>query len=263
VSNSGDRVVTRNETGQYVVYRDDDALLRQPGTDVRTETFSDGSTRSTLVREDGTSVVTIRDARGRVLRRARVFEDGTQVELFDDLQVAEPVNVVTLVERAPPPVVVSASSVDAALLRAAFLEDLAYDPGRTYSLRQVREIAAVRNLVPGVDLDQVTFASGSAAIPPPSFPPSSRRGCCWSRPSPATRARCSSSRGTRTPRGRWPRTSRCRTGGPRRWRWRSRRTSPSAREPRGPGYGESFLKVSTEAAEQANRRATIRASRRS
>ena len=87
VSNSGDRVVVRTEDG-YTVYKDDDALLRQPGTEVRTETFADGSTRTFLTRPDGTQVVTIRDAQGRVLRRARVFPDGSEVQLFDDLAPA-------------------------------------------------------------------------------------------------------------------------------------------------------------------------------
>jgi hypothetical protein len=68
VSNSGDRVVTLLPTGEYEIYRDDDAILRQPGSTIRTETFSDGSTRTILLREDQSQVVTIRDDTGRVLR---------------------------------------------------------------------------------------------------------------------------------------------------------------------------------------------------
>ena len=164
VSNSGDRVVTLLPTGQYEVYRNDDAILRQPGAEVRTETFSDGSTRTFLTREDGTQVVTIRSATGRVLRRARVLQDGTQVQLFNDLEEATPVNVVTLLEQAPPPVVVSTQDLDVTALRLLLQEEPAYDAGRDFSLRQIREISAVRNLVPSIDLE-ITFPSGSAAIP--------------------------------------------------------------------------------------------------
>jgi outer membrane protein OmpA-like peptidoglycan-associated protein len=133
---------------------------------VRTETFSDGSTRTFLTRDDGTQVVTIRDATGRVLRRARVLEDGTQVELFNDLEAAdvEPVDVLTLLEQSPPPVVVSSQDLDYTQLAAILREQPVYDPGRSFTLRQIREISAVRNLVPSIDLE-INFPTGSAAIP--------------------------------------------------------------------------------------------------
>ncbi len=165
VSNSGDRVVTRNPDGFYTVYRDDDALLRQEGSTVRTQTFNDGSTRTIVERSNGDQVVTIRSAEGRVLRRARVLPDGTQVVLLDDTEQAEPVDVRTLVEQAPPPVIVSGDDADEATLRRILEGEAVYEPGRTFTLRQVREISAVRNLVPGIDLDAITFATGSAAIP--------------------------------------------------------------------------------------------------
>ncbi|HZV85576.1 MAG TPA: OmpA family protein, partial [Brevundimonas sp.] len=164
VSNSGDRVVTLLQSGEYEVYRNDDAILRQPGAEVRTETFADGSARTFLTREDGTQVVTIRSATGQVLRRSRVLPDGTQIQLFNDLEETTPVNVVTLLEQAPPPVVVSTQDLDVSALRVLLQEEPAYDPGRDFSLRQVREISAVRNLVTSVDLE-ITFPSGSAAIP--------------------------------------------------------------------------------------------------
>jgi outer membrane protein OmpA-like peptidoglycan-associated protein len=165
VSNTGDRVVTRNPDGFYTVYRDDDALLRQEGSTVRTQTFDDGSTRTIVERPNGVQVVTIRSAEGRVLRRARVLPDGAQVVLLDDTEQAEPVDIRTLVDRAPPPVTVSADAADEATLRRIFEGAAIYDPGRTFTLRQIREISAVRNLVPGIDLDAITFATGSAAIP--------------------------------------------------------------------------------------------------
>ncbi len=161
VANSGDRIVTRGDNG-YTVYRDDDALLRQPGMGERTETFNDGSTRTTLTRTDGSQIVTIKDAQGRVLRRARVLTDGTQVQLFDDVTVAPtPVDVRTL----PKPYVSTMSIADAdrAALRRA-LNAQALD--RSFSLRQIREIAQVREQVQGIDLDTLQFPSGSAAIPP-------------------------------------------------------------------------------------------------
>jgi outer membrane protein OmpA-like peptidoglycan-associated protein len=50
-------------------------------------------------------------------------------------------------------------------MRAALRDEMAFDAGRSFSLRQIREIEQVRSLMPAIDLDLITFASGSAAIP--------------------------------------------------------------------------------------------------
>ena len=159
--NSGDRVVVSRD-GQYYVLKDDDALLRQPGSKVRTETFRDGSTRTTVTRTDGTKIVTIRDAEMRVLRRVHVDAYGRETLLIDDTVVYEPVDVTRLPKPAPRPVLTTAA--DEAALRAALATQSVAD--RRFSLAQVRDIAQVRALVPVIDLDAITFESGSAAIRP-------------------------------------------------------------------------------------------------
>jgi outer membrane protein OmpA-like peptidoglycan-associated protein len=163
VSNTGDRVVVLNPDGTYQVLKDDDTVIRRPGSTVRTETFRDGSTRTIVEREDGTQVVTIRDATGRVLRRATYDDLGRELVLIDDLQREE----VVVVRDLPTPrsrIVISSKDDDAALKRelAALEADRA---GRKFSLRQIREIPQVRALAAVIDTDNVTFASGSAAIP--------------------------------------------------------------------------------------------------
>ena len=165
VANSGDRLVVEG-SGGLAVYKDDDALLRQPGATMRTETFTDGSSRVTLDREDGSQVVTIRDARGRVLRRTVLSYDGTRYELFDDLQPEPAVNLPQLDATRPEPRSFSAAESDLTALRTALRQKTAVDSERTFSLRQIREIEQVRNLVPAIELDTVTFSSNSAAIPP-------------------------------------------------------------------------------------------------
>ena len=162
-SNSGDRVVVERD-GDLVVLKDDDVLLRQPGTRVQTQTFDDGSTRTVVLRDDGTQIVTIRASDGRVLRRARVLEDGTQVLLFDDTVTSQAVTVKELPSQTAAPTQVS--QADMAALRQALMADRDADFGRSFSLRQIRSINAVRILAPEVELDTVTFASGSAAIDP-------------------------------------------------------------------------------------------------
>lgn len=163
VSNTGDRVVVLNPDGSYSVYKDDDTVLRRPGSTVRTETFSDGSTRTIVERADGTQVVTIRDATGRVLRRATYDAMGREIVLIDDLEREVPVVISELPEPRPSRTQISAKDEDARLkARLAAIE--ASRSGRTFSLRQVREIPQVRALAATIDAGNVTFDSGSAAI---------------------------------------------------------------------------------------------------
>ncbi|SLN51995.1 putative outer membrane lipoprotein [Aquimixticola soesokkakensis] len=163
VSNSGDRMVVDRD-GRLVVLKNDDTLIAQPGNEVRTETFSDGSSRTIVARDDGSQVITIRTADGQVLRRTRVLADGREVVLFDDTQTYEPVDVSTLPVVTRAPAVTYDTSEEALRAALAQAEETQFD--RAYSLSQIRNIRAVRDLAPEVALENVTFASGSAAISP-------------------------------------------------------------------------------------------------
>ena len=163
VNRSGDRVVVERD-GELRVLKDDNALLRQPGNEVRTETFSDGSTRSTVTKPDGTKIVTIRSADGTVLRRVRVATDGTQYVLFDDTVEERDIVVSELPQ-------IRATNRQAGLtgedeLRAALIAQQADAAAQRFSLRQVRDINRVRALAPEIELDAVRFDTGSAAIRP-------------------------------------------------------------------------------------------------
>ena len=159
---SGDRVIVEDDTGRFQVLKDDDALLRRPGATVETRRFDDGSTTTITTREDGSQVVTIRDAGGRVLRRSVIDTSGRETLLIDDITRVEPVNVATL----PPAPRMNFSATDRDALEAALREAERRDLGRTFSLRQVREIVEVRELAPQISLEDVTFRTGSAAIEP-------------------------------------------------------------------------------------------------
>lgn len=162
---TGDRVVVQDEFGNYSVLKDDDVLLRQAGSTVRTETFSDGSTRTFVTREDGVQIVTIRDSSGQVQRRTRIATDGSEVLLIDDTRKFEPIDVSTL----PRPAVSDLAyrnATDQAALREALRAAENRDIGRSFSLSQVREYREVRNLAPEINLDNITFPTNSAAIQP-------------------------------------------------------------------------------------------------
>ncbi|AHC99568.1 OmpA family protein [Leisingera methylohalidivorans] len=164
VSNTGDRAIVEQD-GQYRVLKDDDALLRQPGSNVTTYRFQDGSTRTVVTRDNGVEVETIRSAEGRVLRRTRILPDGRSVVLFDDTQKAEKVVVNELPQvqdnrRA----FSSTGTVSAEDLAAALAAQQAPEVGRSFSLAQIRNIDAVRRLVPVINVDSVNFDTGSAVI---------------------------------------------------------------------------------------------------
>ncbi|GGF56519.1 OmpA family protein [Mameliella alba] len=164
VSNSGDRVVVEQD-GQFRVLRNDDVLLRRPGAEVETRRFDDGSTRTRVRYEDGSVVETIRAADGRVLRRVRVLPDGTEAVLFDDTQASPRVEVSEL------PRVTERNRIDyrdttAESLARALAATGADGVNRSFSLAQVRNIDAVRHLVPEITVDTINFETNSAAIRP-------------------------------------------------------------------------------------------------
>ncbi len=162
---SGDRVIVEDNSGRFQVLKDDDALIRQPGATVETRRFDDGSTTTSVTREDGSRVVTIRDASGRVLRRSVIDLSGRETLLIDDITQVAPVNTTTL-PPAPQRQFTAGDRTDRDALRAALRAAELRDLGRSFSLRQVREIVEVRELAPEISLEDITFRSGSAAIQP-------------------------------------------------------------------------------------------------
>ncbi len=159
--NTGDRVVVTLPDGSQQVIKDENALLYRPGSNVQTETFQDGSTRSTVLREDGSRVVTIRDANMNILRRTLIRADGSETQLIDDTE-AKPVRIADLPK--PPPVRSIRGPISEDALREALRREAAID--RRFSLGQIRDIPEVRALVAPVNVPEITFDTGSAAITP-------------------------------------------------------------------------------------------------
>lgn len=160
--NTGDRVIVTREDGSQQVLKDDNTLLLRPGSDVRTENFSDGSSRSVVTRADGSQIVTIRAADLTVLRRVHIAANGRETVLIDDSVEVPPVRLSDL----PPPQrpATTRAPTTEAELRAALAREAAIN--RRFTLNQIRTIPEVRNLVAPVDIDAITFDTGSAAINP-------------------------------------------------------------------------------------------------
>ena len=253
--NSGDRVVLERPDGSYQIIKDDNALLRQPGSTVRTERFDDGSTRTTVTRADDSRIVTIRDAEYRVLRRIHVAPDGTQTMLFDDTVAAAPVDVTRLPP--PAPEVEVSASADEEALRRALARESAFD--RHFSLAQIRDIQQVRALVPVIDLNAITFETGSAAIRPDQAPALSRLGNLMKSYIDANPREVFLIEGHTDAVG--SAAYNLALSDRRAESVALAMTEYFAVPPENmvvQGYGEEFLKVQTDAAEQMNRRASVR-----
>jgi outer membrane protein OmpA-like peptidoglycan-associated protein len=161
---SPDRVVFTRPDGSHEVVKDETVLLRQPGSNVTTENFDDGSSRTIVTRPDGSKVVTIRDADLRILRRTLISADGRSTRLIDDTETVPPVDIASLPRPVPAPASRNDADMDQAALREALRRETSID--RRFTLGQVRNIPEVRSLVAPLDLDAITFDTGSAALRP-------------------------------------------------------------------------------------------------
>ena len=166
VEDTGDRVIVRRN-GQLEVRKDENEILRRPGSNVTTQSYADGSTRTVVERPNGVRVLTIRDQYGYTIYRSRILTNGEEIVLFDDRRREEEIEEIDM------PVVdatrfddtaINYSTADIDVLIEALKAQEMAELDRRYSLRQVRENDRLRDVIPSIDLDVVNFATGSAAI---------------------------------------------------------------------------------------------------
>ena len=167
VARGDDRVIVQRDDGALQVWRDDDAILRRDGGTRRIERYADGTSVSQWERADGSQVVTVRDATGRVISRQRVLVDGTTIPLFNDAARVEPVDVSVLPEmRYRELRLGSGTDPDRALALLEQSEAAALAVDRRFSLRQIRDIRQVRELLPVLSPEPIIFQSNRASIDP-------------------------------------------------------------------------------------------------
>jgi OOP family OmpA-OmpF porin len=175
----GDRVVIREsdrtiirEGGRTIIRHNETDRFAVNARDVRVERRGD-ETVSIVERPDGTTIVTVTDAEGRLLRRSRRERSGREIVIIEN-HYRGPRRIESYYVELPPPVVripreryiVEAERARPAdiyeVLTAAPVERIE----RHYTLDQVRYSAPLRERMPRVDLDTITFDSGSWQIAP-------------------------------------------------------------------------------------------------
>ena len=160
-------------TGGLYVYYDDDVRFGRRSRNVYVEPLRNGWTRTVAVRRDGVRVVTIRDRRGFIVRRYRVWPDRRVSFIFNNQPSWWHEDVGLYVDVGPVSIgiplehyVVEPSYAPPELIYDTVTAPPVEELDRTYTLNQVLVSEGLRNYMPRIDLDTITFASGSAEIPP-------------------------------------------------------------------------------------------------
>ncbi|GAB5509423.1 MAG: hypothetical protein Rhims3KO_08240 [Hyphomicrobiales bacterium] len=169
VEDQGDRIIVERN-GEFYVRGDEGSLLRDGDVDVRIERLDHGATRETVTRRNGVQIVTVRNAGGYIIYRSRVRPNGREIVLIDNRLIDDrvPIEISEL-----PPLqltlpnnvyIVPARQADFETLYDTFNAEPVTEIKERYSLRQVRENEEVRALVRRVDLDSITFETGQATV---------------------------------------------------------------------------------------------------
>lgn len=161
----GDRTIIRE--GNRTIIRRDEADRFRGRPDVRTERR--GSENFTIVpRRGGGQIVTVTDPDGRLIRRMRRDPSGRDVVIIDN-RLRGPQRAGGYFVQLPPPVIripreryiVEADRADPAMLYETLMAPPVEHLARGYSLDEIRYSAPLRDRMPRIDVDTITFDTGS------------------------------------------------------------------------------------------------------
>lgn len=170
VEDQGDRLIVERN-GEYFVRRDESSLLRDGDVDVRAEHLNNGWTQETVTRRNGAQVITVRDQGGFVIYRSRIRPDGREIVLIDNREMDDRA-VIDFNEQLPPlqltipqeRYVVPARQANYDVIYETFAAQPVQKVDQVYTLRQVRESERLRDLMRRLDLDTITFDTGQAIV---------------------------------------------------------------------------------------------------
>jgi OmpA-OmpF porin, OOP family len=185
IEEPGRRIIVR-EGGTTIIRQDDTERFRRWGAP-RVEQRG-GEQFAYISRPGGYQIVNVTDPQGRLLRRVRRGPDGREVILIDNHRgpgfgtgVAVGVGVGlaagVILTLAPPVVtipreryIVAASVAPAPLLYEALEAPPVVAIDRAYSLDEIRYNVALRDRMRRIDIDSITFDSGSWEVTPEQQP---------------------------------------------------------------------------------------------
>ncbi|PZU84814.1 MAG: hypothetical protein DI528_13570 [Shinella sp.] len=164
-----------NVGNQVVVRGDDRPRLRYDAQETYYEQLSRGRSRETIERGDGSRLVTIYNRYGDIILRSRFTPDGEEyVLVYSPEADSEQPRVYVDVGYSLPPMRLTVPVNDYIVTMSNapdrdYYDFLARPPvervERVYSLDEVKSSARLRDKVRRIDLDTITFPSGSAEVP--------------------------------------------------------------------------------------------------
>jgi outer membrane protein OmpA-like peptidoglycan-associated protein len=173
-----DRIIIRDPSGRSFVRHNEIDRFRHGARDIQVRRQGN-ETRTIIIRPDGTQIISVSDRDGRLMRRIRRDQRGREIIIIDNSFRPPPRPgfaggfggyYVDL----PPPVVripreryiVEAEYADPDLIYQTLVAPPVERIERRYSLDEIRYSPAVRDRMPRIDLDTITFETGSWEIAP-------------------------------------------------------------------------------------------------
>jgi outer membrane protein OmpA-like peptidoglycan-associated protein len=175
----GDRVLIEEpgrviveEGGRAIIRHNDADRFRWQAQDVRTERRG-GDTVTVFQRPDGSRIYSENDESGRLLRRYRRLPDGREIIIIDNRYSGPPMPFGYFVDLPPPVIRIPREHyiVDAEYAQPDDIYDALWAAPvdyiqRPYTLDEVRYSLPLRERMPSVDLNTVTFETGSWEVSP-------------------------------------------------------------------------------------------------
>ena len=164
----GDRTIIRRNEGER---------FRSNAQDVRTERRGN-ETRSIAVRPNGATIITVTDDDGRLLRRLRRDQGGREVVIIDNMRGPRGGSFANVFINVPPPVIripreryiVESRRADRALIYETLIAPPVMAIERPYTLDEIRYSQNLRERMRRVDIDTITFDTGSWEVRPDQAP---------------------------------------------------------------------------------------------
>jgi outer membrane protein OmpA-like peptidoglycan-associated protein len=182
IQEPGNRFIVKQDNRTIIRHDDSERFRRRP--DAKSERRADGTVETYYLRPDGTRVVTVVDANGRLLRRYRRGGDGREHNIIDNrrfyrnLGIGVGIGVLGIIalNLPPPHITIPRERYIVEYERASdddLYETLLAPPveelDRAYSLEEIRDNYELRARMRRIDLDTINFEFGSWEVPPDQY----------------------------------------------------------------------------------------------
>jgi OmpA-OmpF porin, OOP family len=166
------RVIVVDPSGQSFIRHNEENRFRFGARDIQTQRVGNEN-RTVVFRPDGSQIITVVGVDGQLLRRIRRDREGRELILIDN-GFRDSRGGGSFYVDLPPPVIripYDRYIVDADVASPDLIYETMEAPpvdqiDRRYTLDEIRYSPSVRMLMPSIDLNTITFETGSWDIPP-------------------------------------------------------------------------------------------------